>query len=112
VISPSLHLHDQEVEKWHDWDVIDEPGVLREDLRNPQPGSEWDQNIDFDTAPLSPETRKTAVEHLIIRARLYRGPEVIAVVCLHDASLDIFCVELFGAFRCDEDIDILGKKIT
>jgi hypothetical protein len=35
VIFLSLHLHDQNVKERHDWNVLDQPGVLREDPRNP-----------------------------------------------------------------------------
>jgi hypothetical protein len=33
-----------------------------------------------------------AEEHFIIRAGIVRGPEVIATVCIYDASLDILRV--------------------
>ena len=65
--------------------------------------------ISTDTAPLPLEARKTAGEQLIIR---FRGPEVIATVCLYDAFLDIFRVEQFRLIRCDEHTDILSKGIT
>jgi len=103
-----LHLHDHKVKKRHDWNVLEEPGVLREDLRDPQPGFERDQDIDFDTARLPLEARKTTEEHLVSCSRLFRVLEVIAIICLYDAPLDLFRVKLFGPITCNEDINILG----
>ena len=57
--------------------------------------SKWDQDIDFDTAPLPPEPRKVAEEHPVIRTELFRGLKVIAAAD-SDAPLDSFWVELFG----------------
>ena len=62
--------------------------------------------------PLPLEARRTVEEHLIIRARLLRGTEVIATVCIYDLllNLDIICIKPSSLIRCDDDINILGKK--
>ena len=57
--------------------------------------SRWDQDIDFDTAPLPREPRKTAEEHPVIRTEHFRGLKVIAAAD-SDTPLDSFWVELFG----------------
>jgi hypothetical protein len=39
-------------------------------------------------------------------------PEVISIIRLYDALLDLFCVEMFESRRCDEDIDILCEGMA
>jgi len=64
-------------------------------------------------APLLPESRKITEEHLVICSRLFRALDVIAIVCLYDALLDLFRVKLLaGSIRRNNDIYILGRGVS
>ncbi len=105
MVPPALHLHDEEVEKWHNGDAVDLDLLVQADLGEPEIGRHED--VDFDAAPpVGLPDREAAVENLVSSPDLSGGLEKVSVVRVDNGLFDLLGVERF-VFVPQDDVDIL-----